>query len=116
MARCDQMSIFDALNVLEMPVGSTMENIKKKYYELAMVFHPDKNPDNKEAEKRMKLINVAYEVCCKYVASKLKPKPKPKPRPQPTRRSGIHPIRYVTFTVMGCNVRSNISGVTITFV
>lgn len=36
--------------------------IKKAYRKSAMKFHPDKNPGNKKAEERFKLINEAYSV------------------------------------------------------
>lgn len=38
------------------------EEIKQAYRHLAVKFHPDKNPDNPEAEARFKAINEAYEV------------------------------------------------------
>lgn len=36
--------------------------LKKSYYRLAKKFHPDKNPGNKEAEKKFKEITHAFEV------------------------------------------------------
>jgi curved DNA-binding protein len=38
------------------------KQIKKAYRDLARKFHPDKNPNDKEAERRFKQINEAYEV------------------------------------------------------
>lgn len=35
--------------------------LKKKYRDLSKVYHPDKNPNNKEAEEKFKEINEAYE-------------------------------------------------------
>lgn len=36
--------------------------IKNKYRDLAKKYHPDKNPDNPEAEKKFKEINEAYDI------------------------------------------------------
>ena len=43
--------------------NATQDQIKKSYRKLAMKWHPDKNPDNKEdAEERFKEISKAYQV------------------------------------------------------
>lgn len=42
--------------------NATQEEIKKAYRKKAMQYHPDKNPDNKEAENNFKNINEAFEV------------------------------------------------------
>ena len=36
--------------------------IKKAYRKAAMKYHPDKNPDNQQAEDKFKLVNEAYSV------------------------------------------------------
>ncbi len=41
---------------------ATMEEIKAAYRALAMKYHPDRNPGNKEAEEKFKVIQKAYEV------------------------------------------------------
>jgi curved DNA-binding protein CbpA len=42
---------------------ASTEDIKKAFRSLALRYHPDHNPDNvKEAEKKFKEINEAYEV------------------------------------------------------
>ena len=38
------------------------EDIKKSYRKLAKKFHPDKNPGNKQAEKKFQNLSEAYEV------------------------------------------------------
>lgn len=38
------------------------DDIKKAYRKLAMKYHPDRNPGNKEAEKKFKEVGGAYEV------------------------------------------------------
>ncbi|CAG8527354.1 9707_t:CDS:2 [Ambispora gerdemannii] len=49
--------------ILEINEGATQEEIKKNYRRLALIWHPDKNPNNiEEAEKKIKEINFAYEV------------------------------------------------------
>lgn len=52
----------DYYSVLGVEKGASSEVIKKKYRELAKELHPDKNPDNKEAEERFKEVAEAYEV------------------------------------------------------
>jgi len=48
--------------LLDLPKGSTESDIKKKYRRLALKYHPDKNPDNEEAEEMFKKINRANAV------------------------------------------------------
>ncbi|XP_037685669.1 dnaJ homolog subfamily B member 8 isoform X2 [Choloepus didactylus] len=49
--------------VLGVQSSASQEDIKKAYRKLALRWHPDKNPDNKEeAEKKFKQVSEAYEV------------------------------------------------------
>jgi molecular chaperone DnaJ len=52
----------DYYEVLGVAKNATDEEIKKAYRKLAVQYHPDKNPDNKEAEEKFKEATEAYEV------------------------------------------------------
>ncbi|XP_061091423.1 dnaJ homolog subfamily B member 6-like [Conger conger] len=55
--------MMDYYHILGVPEKASSEDIKKAYRKLALKWHPDKNPDNKEqAEKKFKEIAEAYEV------------------------------------------------------
>jgi molecular chaperone DnaJ len=56
------MSKRDYYDVLGVSKGATAEELKKAYRKLALKYHPDKNPDNKEAEEKFKEAAEAYEV------------------------------------------------------
>lgn len=50
-------------HILGVQKNATQEDIKKAYRKLALKWHPDKNPDNKEeAERKFKELSEAYEV------------------------------------------------------
>ena len=52
----------DYYEVLGVEKGADLEAIKKAYRKMAMKYHPDRNPDNKEAEEKFKEVGEAYEV------------------------------------------------------
>ncbi|NWW03316.1 DNJB8 protein, partial [Oreocharis arfaki] len=53
----------DYYKVLELQKDASQDDIKKSYHKLALKWHPDKNPRNKEeAEKKFKEIVEAYEI------------------------------------------------------
>ena len=52
----------DYYEVLGVDKGADLETIKKAYRKMAMKYHPDRNPDNKEAEEKFKEVGEAYEV------------------------------------------------------
>jgi curved DNA-binding protein len=56
------MEYKDYYKILGINKNSSEEEIKKAYKKLALQYHPDKNPGNKEAEEKFKEINEAYEV------------------------------------------------------
>lgn len=52
----------DYYEVLGVQRSSSTDEIKKAYRKLALQFHPDRNPNNKEAEEKFKEATEAYEV------------------------------------------------------
>ncbi|WP_323756727.1 J domain-containing protein [Roseivirga sp.] len=56
------MEFIDYYKILGIDKKSTESDIKKAYRKLARKYHPDLNPDDKEAEKKFKEINEANEV------------------------------------------------------
>ena len=56
------MQFIDYYKILEIPKTATETEIKKSYRKFARKYHPDLNPNNKEAEKKFKEINEANEV------------------------------------------------------
>lgn len=48
--------------VLTVSRNASTGEIKKSYRKLAVMYHPDKNPDDKEAEEKFKELGEAYEV------------------------------------------------------
>lgn len=56
------MSKRDYYEVLGVDRGASVEDIKKAYRKIALKYHPDKNPGNKEAEDKFKAAAEAYSV------------------------------------------------------
>jgi len=56
------MAFIDYYKILGLQKNATENEIKKAYRKLARKYHPDLNPNNKEAEKKFKAVNEANEV------------------------------------------------------
>ena len=52
----------DYYSVLGVERGADDRTLKSAYRKMAMQYHPDRNADNPEAEKKFKEVNEAYEV------------------------------------------------------
>lgn len=52
----------EALEIMDLSPPITLDGIKARYKELAKQYHPDRNPNNPEAEEKLKDINMAYTV------------------------------------------------------
>ncbi|MBN1662897.1 MAG: J domain-containing protein [Deltaproteobacteria bacterium] len=52
----------DYYEILEIPRNADEKDMKKAYRQLALKYHPDRNPGNKDAENRFKDISEAYSI------------------------------------------------------
>ncbi|NWG27561.1 MAG: J domain-containing protein, partial [Ignavibacteriaceae bacterium] len=56
------MEFKDYYKILGVEKNATKEEISKAFRKLAVIYHPDKNPNNKAAEEKFKEITEAHEV------------------------------------------------------
>ena len=61
----------DYYEILGLDKKATDASIKKAYRKLAKKYHPDSNPNDKEAEKRFKEVTEAYNVLSNKEKKKL---------------------------------------------
>lgn len=52
----------DLYKILGVGRVASKDEIKKAYRKLAMKYHPDRNPDDKDAEQKFKEVSAAYEI------------------------------------------------------
>lgn len=52
----------DYYEILGVQKGASAEELKKSYRQLALKYHPDRNPDDKVAEEKFKELGEAYDV------------------------------------------------------
>jgi DnaJ family protein A protein 2 len=52
----------DFYQVLGLSKNASAEDIRKAYRKMAIKYHPDKNPGNKESEEKFKEVSAAYEI------------------------------------------------------
>ena len=56
------MEYKDYYQILGISRNASPQDVRKAYRKLAMQYHPDRNPGDKQAEERFKEINEAYQV------------------------------------------------------
>ena len=56
------MEYKDYYKILGLDRSASADEVRKAYRKLAMQYHPDRNPGNKQAEEKFKEINEAYQV------------------------------------------------------
>lgn len=83
--------------IMEVGITATNEEIKKNYRKLAMKYHPDRNPGDKEAENKFKELQSAYDTLNneqkRRIYDNKKPyKAEPKPKPKEDNRKNAFGI------------------------
>ncbi len=56
------MTLKDYYSILHIPSSASMEEVKKAFRKLALLYHPDKNPDTRFANAKFAEIQEAYAV------------------------------------------------------
>lgn len=63
-----EVNSFDPFSILEVDSGADMKEIKKAYKKKSLQFHPDKNPNNPQAEATFMMVAKAYEALTDPIA------------------------------------------------
>jgi len=63
------MEFKDYYKIMGVEKDATQEEIKKAYRKLALKYHPDRNPDNKQSEEKFKEITEANEVLSEILSA-----------------------------------------------
>ena len=56
----------DHYQILGVSRGATPDEIKRAYRKIAMRYHPDKNPGDKQAEERFREASIAYQALSEH--------------------------------------------------
>jgi curved DNA-binding protein CbpA len=56
------MTLKDYYSILRIPTSASMDEVKKAFRKLALLYHPDKNPDTRFATVKFAEIQEAYQV------------------------------------------------------
>jgi tetratricopeptide (TPR) repeat protein len=62
------MELLECYRCLGVPVTATVDEVKAAYRKLARRFHPDVNPDNREAQEKFIQVTEAYDVIMRVLA------------------------------------------------
>jgi hypothetical protein len=96
----------DCYRILELPLGSSTDEIKQAYRDLVRVWHPDRFSDERlrqVAEQKLKEINLAYEALLAGTFDSPLEEP-PSPEPTPTQEPIVTRNRINPFVWLGIAV------------
>jgi hypothetical protein len=98
--------MLSSYEILGVPSNAPLDEIKEAYRRLSSKTHPDRNVGDKASESYAKLINEAYESCCKNYksdnASKPRQPPRETPKPPFSAKAGAsNPVKKKSSTSIG---------------